>query len=107
MATITVYEDINKNARIIIEPEYESYFDIYGEPEGYENKEGYTVSAEEERAEIIDIINRSGIFRYIAQARCTCCNAWKNMDSIGMIIGDLKESGYYEDLRNSTKEVTI
>jgi hypothetical protein len=85
-----IYEQLNENARIIVEPEQESYFDVYGEPD-----------TPEDRADICDLIDRDGLWWYAAQRKCPHCGAWETVDSIGMIIGDIKPTGHLEDLESS------
>lgn len=85
-----IYEQLNDNARIIVEPEQDYYFDVFGEPEGYENAD-----------DICELIDRDGLWWYAAQRKCPHCGAWETVDSIGMVIGDIKPTGYLEDLENS------
>lgn len=77
-------------ARIIAEPEVNNYFDVYGEPDDPEEKQ-----------DIIDLIEREGIYYVLVQVCCKCCGQWKTVDSIGMIIGnptDPVNNPYYADL---------
>lgn len=92
-----VVEQINDNARIIVEPEQESYFDVFGEPEGYENGDDEWVPPEQEREEIYELIERDGLWWFAAQRKCPCCGAWETVGSIGMVIGDL-DPMYREEL---------
>lgn len=100
----TVEELFNGRAQICREPEIESYFDIYGEPEGYENAKGERVTPEQEREDIIDLIDRDGLWIYFAQVECKCCGQWKTVDSLGGIIGSLDDSGYHDDFLRAIEE---
>lgn len=93
----TVEELYDGRARICVEPEEENYFDVYGEPEGYTDADGNEVTPEQEREDIIDLIERDGLWYYFAQVRCPQCGNWETVDSIGMVIGSLDGSGYRED----------
>lgn len=93
----------NGNARLCRDIEYDDYFDVFGEPEGYENRDGEWVSPQEERAEIEDLIEREGLYYYYVERRCKCCGQWETTDSIGMVIGDI-DSDYRADLMASAKE---
>ena len=71
--------------KIEAEPEQESYFDVFGEPEGYTNVQGHEVTAEQERKEICEQLDRNG---------CWCVvtyywedHEWHRADSIGMCTG--------------------
>lgn len=86
-------EEVGENGRIIRSAEQENYFSVYGEPE-------------DERQEIIGMIERDGLWHYEGQVRCKCCGQWTTVDSIGMVIGDLADSGYREDLIDAIKEHT-
>lgn len=98
-----VTEEIDDNTRIIAIPETENYFDVYGEPEGYETGTDEVVTAEQERNDIVDMINRDGLWQYASQCRCPACGQWETVDSIGMVIGSLDDSGYREDLIASAR----
>ena len=91
-------------ARICRAPEEESYFAVYGDPEGYTNADGIEVCADQEREEIIDLIDRDGLWYYFAQVRCACCGQWETVDSIGMVIGSLDETGYRDDFLTAINE---
>lgn len=96
-----IYEQLNDNARIIVEPEQDYCFDVFGEPEGYENADGEWVTPEQEREDIYEQIDRDGLWCFAAQRRCPHCGAWETVYSVGMVIGDIKSTGYLEDLENS------
>ena len=93
----TIEELYDGRARICIAPEQESYFDVFGELEGYTNDEGEFVTPEQEREDIINLIHRDGLWCYFAQVKCECCGQWETVESIGMVIGEL-DNGYREDL---------
>jgi len=92
----TAEELYDGRARICIAPEQGNYSDVFGEPEGYTNSEGEFVTPEQEREEIVDLINRDGLWCYFAQVKCECCGQWKTIESIGMVIGEL-DNAYRED----------
>ena len=94
-------------ARICRAPEQENYFDVFGEPEGYTNADGAEVSSEDEREEIYSLIDRDGLWVYFAQVKCPCCDQWKTVDSIGMVIGDLAPTGYREEFIDVIKRELV
>lgn len=63
-------------ARISAEPETEDYFSVYGEPD-----------SPEERREILETINRTGLWSVTTYTRCPHCKQWQIADSIGMCTG--------------------
>ena len=72
-------------------PECENYFDVYGEPEGCTNVHGRRVSAEQERKEMCDILDRLGCW-YVSSAvnrGCRHCgrSEWETVDGVGMCTG--------------------
>ena len=75
--------------RMRAEPEDESYFDVFGEPEGYINKQGHWVSAEKEREEQLENFEAKGVWVTFSEFWC----------------GDLDEDGnpecLYADGHNS------
>ena len=93
----TVEELYDGRARICVAPEEESYFSVYGEPEGYTDADGNEVTSEQEHDSIVELIDRDGLWYYFAQVKCKCCGQWETVESIGMVIGSL-DSGYREDL---------
>lgn len=86
--------------RLGVEPDQDNYFDIYGEPEGYTNADGAEVTAEQERQDIIDLIDRDGIWWVFAEYRISPRHPWEIGDSIGMIIG--ANNPYEDDLKSTT-----
>lgn len=75
----------SEQVRLAAEDEQENYFDVYGEPEGYTNVHGKRISAEQERKELIEQIERNG---------CYCIRSeyfdgvdWQIADSVGMCAG--------------------
>lgn len=78
----------NDKVRIIAEPEFESYFDVYGEPEGYTDIHGRHHSAEQEREEIIKSIERNGCYCIVAKYWSEESESWETADSVGMCIYD-------------------
>jgi hypothetical protein len=84
------FEDAENDGlvRIVAEPEMESYFDVYGEPEGYVGQYGRRVSAEQERKELTDTFERDGLWCIKAEYRsCEKCGTFETSDSIGMNAG--------------------
>jgi hypothetical protein len=96
-------EDIGA-VRLIQRDEQESYFDVYGEPDGYEGLNGKRVSAEDERKEIIRLIELNGCV-YVAGQFWTGTH-WETADSIGMCIYDRPldpfDNEYVVDIMRST-----
>jgi len=106
--TLRLYNALEEHtARITAKPEEESYFDVFGEPDGYQNKYGRWITPEEERAEIIDEIERTGNWCVMAQVykECPVCGRgeWHTVDAVGMCTGyddptSPLENGYVIDL---------
>jgi hypothetical protein len=69
--------------RLRAEPEQESYFDVYGEPEGYTGIHGKRVSAEDAHKELAEILDRDGAWVVIAEYRIGD-DEWEHADSVGM-----------------------
>ena len=85
--------------RLRVEPEQENYFDVYGEPEGYTDLDGTEHSPEDERNEIIAMIERDGLWWVTSEYWNINTRKWEHADSIGMIIGNIEDSGYGGDLK--------
>lgn len=105
---VDAFEDMENAGmvRIIAEPEQESYFDVYGEPEGYVNEHGRRVSAEEQRAEIVRTLEQDGCWYVAAQVQCSECEEWRTVDGIGMNTGygdptDWRVNWYVPDLMSA------
>lgn len=83
--------------RVNANEEFENYFDVYGEPD-----------TEEERQEIINLIDRCGLWTVYSEYKCPCCGQYVIADSIGMCIyddpTDPKENEYVNDLIDSAIE---
>ena len=77
--------------RLLVEPEHESYFDVYGEPDGYVDQYGRRHSAEDERREIIELIESEGCWYVASEVLCPCCHQWTIVEGVGMIIADLPQ----------------
>lgn len=95
-----------ERVRLRVEPEPESYFSFYGEPEGYTDQHGRYHSPEDERREISDRIDRLGLWHVVSEYRCSGCGAWEFADSVGMLEGherpdDPAENWYIPDLMRS------
>ena len=73
--------------RLRAEPEEENYFDVYGEPTGYEGANGRRVSAEQERKETYDLINLHGCWCIFSEWRGSEESDWERADSVGMCAG--------------------
>lgn len=71
--------------RMRAEPEEESYFDVYGEPEGYVNAQGHRVSAEQECEEMCATLERDGCWRTVSE--WFDGDDWQEADSCGMHTG--------------------
>jgi len=67
--------------RLIAEPEQESYFDVYGEPD-----------SEKERKAIVEALEDKGCYWVASEYLTTCDNdeheVWEQADSIGMCVYD-------------------
>jgi hypothetical protein len=79
--------------RIKAEPEEESYFGVYGKPDGYTDINGKRVTAEEERKRICELIDRDGCWWVVTEYKANTCenhthDAWEHADSVGMCIYD-------------------
>lgn len=72
--------------RIRAEPEEEGYFDVYGEPDGYTDIHGQRFTAEQEREQIVDSIERDGCWCVIAEWLNPETDEWELADSVGMCI---------------------
>lgn len=73
--------------RMVAEPENESYFNVYGEPDGYTDVHGRRISAEQERANIICQIDLNGCWYVKAQWRPDADSDWEDADGdCGMCI---------------------
>lgn len=88
----------NDKVRLCVAPEWENYFSVYGEPDGYTDADGNKVSPEDEHKNIADMIDRDGLWYYFSQVKCATCGQWSTVDGIGMVIGSIDDSGYKEDL---------
>ncbi len=71
--------------RLRAEPEQESYFSVFGEPDGYEGANGRRVSAEQARKEMEEIIERDGNWCVVSQYWDG--EKWRHADSIGQCTG--------------------
>lgn len=94
--------------RLRAEPEEENYFDVYGEPEGYEGANGRRVSAEQERKETCELLERDGCWHVVAEYFDG--QRWQHADSIGMNTGYKNvlspfENCYVPDLMASAVEM--
>lgn len=81
--------------------EAEGYFDVYGEPEGYTSVHGRRVSAEQERKEMCDTIERLGCWCISAEIKrgCRHCgrSEWETVDGVGMCAGYENPLSPYEN----------
>jgi hypothetical protein len=94
------YED---RVRLRYEDEDESYFDVYGEPDGYTDIYGRRISAEQAKQQIIDSIERNGNYWITSEVYNPETEEWEHADSIGMCSGynnvlDPLENCYVPDL---------
>ena len=106
--TITRFERAEdaELVRLSAEPEYINYFDVYGEPEGYQDRDGRHHSADDERAEIVAMIEDGGCWTVYTETLCPYCHEWRVVDSVGMCLGyhnvlDPAENWYVEDLMST------
>lgn len=85
--TILRFRELESAGRVRMraEPEAESYFSVYGEPEGYVNAQGHEVSAETEREEMCAILDRDGVWCSISE--WFDGEDWQLADSCGMHTG--------------------
>lgn len=85
---LDAFEDAanDETVRIGAEPEQESYFDTYGEPDGYIGANGRRVSAEQERKETEETLERDGAWFVFTEYRCPCCETWIQADGVGMCV---------------------
>lgn len=93
--------------RMVCEAEVDNYFDVYGEPEGYTDGHGRRVSAEKERAQMVETLERDGCWIVAAEwfDGCPHCGRgeWETAGSVGMCTGyknplDWLENWYVPDL---------
>ena len=75
------------DVRIMADDEQENYFDVYGEPEGYVNLFVRNVTADQERDELVEQIERNGCYCVYSQARDPQSGKWRVVDSVGMCVG--------------------
>lgn len=74
------------DVRIIAEPELESYFDVYGEPDGYTDTHGRYVTPEQERQSICETLDRDGCWLVVAEWFNHETEEWEQADSVGMCV---------------------
>lgn len=73
--------------RLVQSTEEENYFCIYGEPEGYTDGHGKRVSAKQERAELVRLLDRDGLWYVESEWRADASDEWQQADGIGMNMG--------------------
>jgi hypothetical protein len=87
--------------RMEINPEEDSYFDVYGEPDAYEGENGKRVSAEQAKVELVDLLDRWGCY-YVVTEYLDANGEWQHADFIGMCVyldpADWRENWYIPDL---------
>ena len=93
--------------RIGAKPEDDSYFAIFGEPEGYTDQHGRIVSPEQERAALCESFERDGVGDVFSEVWNG--DEWQTADSIGMCAGytdptDPIENWYVPDLMQAVIE---
>lgn len=74
---IAFWESLGDSVRLVAEPEYENYFDVYGEPD-----------TDKERREIESIINAHGLYWVRGEFIDPITETWVQGGSCGMIIPD-------------------
>ena len=70
--------------RLVASEEVESYFDVFGEPEGYTDGNGKRVSAEAERQELVRSFERDGVWHVGSQWRTSEADEWRPAAGVGM-----------------------
>ena len=103
--TVLAFE-ARDDVRIVMAEECDSYFDVYGDPEGYLDVNGRRHSAADEHKETEDLIERLGCWIVSSEARDAQTGEWETVDSIGMNTGyenpaDWRENWYVPDLMQS------
>jgi hypothetical protein len=68
-------------------PEEESYFDVYGKPDGYIDIYGRRVTAEEERERIEELIERDGCWCVVVEYLDPHTLQWEHAGSVGLCVG--------------------
>lgn len=105
--TLRTWEQADYKGLVKIEAkaEYENYFDVYGEPNGYTDQHGRYHSAEDERKEIEQEIEQKGCWYVVTYYRMDEGDEWQQADSIGMCIYNDPcspfENAYAADLMQS------
>lgn len=92
-----------RDVRICQKPDDDSYFDVFGEPEGYTDINGRRVSAEDERKEIERQLELDGCWIVYSEVWNPETEEWEIVDSVGMNTGynnpcSWKENWYVPDL---------
>jgi hypothetical protein len=92
--------------RLSADPEEESYFAYWGEPEGYTDVNGRRVSAEQERKEMERELELNGCWFIRSEYRATSDAQWEQADHVGMNTGYCNplspfENAYVIDLMRS------
>lgn len=82
-------------ARLVAQPEYEAHDDSYIETWGM--GKGHEKAA---KKRVHDLIDRKGLWMYTSQVK-NRKGEWESVDSIGDVIGDIKDTGYDIDLMNA------
>ena len=84
----------DETVRLRVEDETDSYWTVYGEPEGYtDGRNGRRVSAEEERKETDALMETYGCLYMVAEYLDAASDEWEHADSVGMLVG-------YTDVRD-------
>ena len=82
-------------ARLVAQPEYEAHDDSYIETWGL--GKGHEKAA---KKRVHDLIDREGLWFWQSQIK-NRSGEWQPVDSIGDVIGDIKDTGYDVDLMAS------
>ena len=95
--------EADDRAEINADAEQSGYFDVYGDPEGYEDAYGRWHSPEQERDEIIEMIDRTGCWVVYVTLD------GETLDSVGMCAGyddptDALQNCYVPDLMMAAVE---
>ena len=90
-ARLMVEFENREDLRIGIDPEYENYFDVYGEPDTKKEKES-----------IMHYLDLWGLYTVYVEYKCKQCGEWILGDSVGMCCyedpADPLENWYIPDL---------
>jgi hypothetical protein len=74
--------------RMRAEPEEESYLDVYGDDElRHAERNGHPIPYDQARKELIEMLDRDGVWWTVAEWRASEDDEWEQADSCGMHAG--------------------